>query len=235
MQRSDDDSDGHDRPAAAAAAAGSGARMKELLASYYGMQQQQRTGEDMSSDVESTYFDPKRYVSGLLRNDKIETLLRKDDEMVRVLRVVEPYCCTVRVRVRASARKWAERGGSKGRREGGEGRGGETGGRGTLLRYVLALLHKYIAVRRWSVGALVDFVRGVLSQEGHEPEIGNTTCVSPECVSLSRVAQCGTGRDDAALHSISGQNEGIRDADMYELNGTYLRPPLIMRASRGVF
>lgn len=86
LQRSDDDSDGHDRPAAAAAAAGSGARMKELLASYYGMQQQQqRTGEDMSSDVESTYFDPKRYVSGLLRNDRIETLLRKDDEMVRVV------------------------------------------------------------------------------------------------------------------------------------------------------
>lgn len=57
--------------------------MKELLASYYGMQQQQnRTGKDMSSDVESTYFDPKRYVAGLLRNDKIETLLRKDDEMV---------------------------------------------------------------------------------------------------------------------------------------------------------
>lgn len=83
LQNSDDDSDGPDRPAAPAAAAGSGARMKELLASYYGMQQQQRTGEDMSSDVESTYFDPKQYVAGLLRNDKIETLLRKDDEMVR--------------------------------------------------------------------------------------------------------------------------------------------------------
>ncbi len=47
------------------------------------MQQQQRSGEDMSSDVESTYFDAKRYVVGLLRNDKVETLLRKDDEMVR--------------------------------------------------------------------------------------------------------------------------------------------------------
>lgn len=81
-QNSDDDSDGHERHTAAAAAAGSGARMKELLASYYGMQQQQRTGEDMSSDVDSTYFDAKRYVAGLLRNDKIETLLRKDDEMV---------------------------------------------------------------------------------------------------------------------------------------------------------
>lgn len=80
---SDDDSDGPGRPAAPAAAAGSGARMKELLASYYGMQQQQqRSGEDMSSDVESTYFDAKRYVAGLLRSDKIETLLRKDDEMV---------------------------------------------------------------------------------------------------------------------------------------------------------
>lgn len=56
--------------------------MKELLASYYGMQQQ-RSGADMSSDVESTYFDAKRYVAGLLTNDKVETLLRKDDEMVR--------------------------------------------------------------------------------------------------------------------------------------------------------
>lgn len=56
--------------------------MNELLASYYGMQQQ-RSGADMSSDVESTYFDATRYVSGLLKNDKVETLLRKDDEMVR--------------------------------------------------------------------------------------------------------------------------------------------------------
>lgn len=60
--------------------------MKELLASYYGMQQQERSGADMSSDVESTYFEAKRYVAGLLMNDKVETLLRKDDEMVRMTR-----------------------------------------------------------------------------------------------------------------------------------------------------
>ncbi|CAM9791582.1 unnamed protein product [Pylaiella littoralis] len=85
---SDDDSE---RPAGyttAAATAGSGARMNELLASYYGMQQQP-SGADMSSDVESTYFDPKRYVSGLLKNDKIETLLRKDDEMVREVKKLD--------------------------------------------------------------------------------------------------------------------------------------------------
>ncbi|CAM9467283.1 unnamed protein product [Hapterophycus canaliculatus] len=88
---SDDDGDrDHGSPAAAAATAGSGARMKELLASYYGMQQQhQRNGADMSSDVESTYFDSKRYVSGLLRNDKVETLLRKDDEMVREVKKLD--------------------------------------------------------------------------------------------------------------------------------------------------
>ncbi|CAN0194719.1 unnamed protein product [Ectocarpus sp. 6 AP-2014] len=89
---SDDDSDGQERPAAAttaAAAAGSGARMKELLASYYGMQQQERSGPDMSSDVESTYFEAKRYVAGLLKNDKVETLLRKDDEMVREVKKLD--------------------------------------------------------------------------------------------------------------------------------------------------
>lgn len=52
--------------------------MQELLASYYGMQ----SGIDRSSDVESTSFDSKSYVIGLLRNEKVETLLRKDDEMV---------------------------------------------------------------------------------------------------------------------------------------------------------
>lgn len=53
--------------------------MQELLASYYGMQR----GADRSSDMESTAFDSKAYVRGLLRNEKVETLLRKDDEMVR--------------------------------------------------------------------------------------------------------------------------------------------------------
>ena len=53
--------------------------MQELLASYYGMQR----GVDRSSDVESTKFDVKSYVKGLLKNDKVETLLRKDESMVR--------------------------------------------------------------------------------------------------------------------------------------------------------
>lgn len=53
--------------------------MQELLASYYGMQR----GADRSSDIESTTFDSKAYVRGLLKNEKVETLLRKDDEMVR--------------------------------------------------------------------------------------------------------------------------------------------------------
>lgn len=53
--------------------------MHELLATYYGMQR----GADRSSDVESNKFDAKLYVRGLLRNDRVETLLRKDDEMVR--------------------------------------------------------------------------------------------------------------------------------------------------------
>ncbi|CAM9459336.1 unnamed protein product [Ectocarpus sp. 8 AP-2014] len=63
--------------------------MKELLASYYGMQQQERSGADKSSDVESTYFEAKRYVAGLLKNDKVETLLRKDDEMVREVKKLD--------------------------------------------------------------------------------------------------------------------------------------------------
>ncbi|CAN0466343.1 unnamed protein product, partial [Ectocarpus sp. 12 AP-2014] len=63
--------------------------MKELLASYYGMQQQERDGADMSSDVESTYFEAKRYVADLLKNDKVETLLRKDDEMVREVKKLD--------------------------------------------------------------------------------------------------------------------------------------------------
>ena len=53
--------------------------MQELLASYYGMQR----GADRSSDVESTNFDARQYVRGLLQKEKVETLLRKDDEMVR--------------------------------------------------------------------------------------------------------------------------------------------------------
>lgn len=57
--------------------------MQELLASYYGMQR----GADRSSDVESTNFDAKAYVGRLLRNEKVETLLRKDDEMVSELKV----------------------------------------------------------------------------------------------------------------------------------------------------
>lgn len=55
--------------------------MQELLASYYGMQR----GVDRSSDVESTNFDAKSYVRGLLQKDKVETLLRKDDEMVSMI------------------------------------------------------------------------------------------------------------------------------------------------------
>lgn len=55
--------------------------MQELLANYYGMQR----GTDRSSDMESTAFDSKEYVRGLLRTEKMETLLRKDDEMVRSL------------------------------------------------------------------------------------------------------------------------------------------------------
>lgn len=70
-----DDDGGHGRTAVSA----SGGRMQELLASYYGMQR----GVDRSSDVESTNFDPKAYVKGLLKNNRVETLLRKDDEMVR--------------------------------------------------------------------------------------------------------------------------------------------------------
>lgn len=60
--------------------ASGGGRMQELLASYYGIQR----GTDRSSDVESTSFDSKAYVRGLLKNEKVETLLRKDDDMVRI-------------------------------------------------------------------------------------------------------------------------------------------------------
>lgn len=61
-----------------ATASAGGGRMQELLASYYGLQR----GADRSTDVESTNFDAKTYVRGLLQKDKVETLLRKDDEMV---------------------------------------------------------------------------------------------------------------------------------------------------------
>lgn len=78
-----DDSDAEEERAAAMArvggGGGGGGRMQELLASYYGMQR----GADRSSDVESTNFDARQYVRGLLQKEKVETLLRKDDEMVR--------------------------------------------------------------------------------------------------------------------------------------------------------
>ena len=75
-----DDSDAEEeRAAAMAGVGGGGGRMQELLASYYGMQR----GADRSSDVESTNFDARQYVRGLLQKEKVETLLRKDDEMVR--------------------------------------------------------------------------------------------------------------------------------------------------------
>ncbi|CAM9824847.1 unnamed protein product, partial [Laminaria digitata] len=79
-----DDSDAEEERVAAMAGAGGGGgggggRMQELLASYYGMQR----GADRSSDVESTNFDARQYVKGLLQKEKVETLLRKDDEMVR--------------------------------------------------------------------------------------------------------------------------------------------------------
>lgn len=93
-----DDSDAEEERAAAmarVAGGGGGGRMQELLASYYGMQR----GADRSSDVESTNFDARQYVRGLLQKEKVETLLRKDDEMVR-------------------ARDAAQR--ERGRREGGE-------------------------------------------------------------------------------------------------------------------
>lgn len=64
--------------------------MQELLASYYGMHR----GADRSSDIESTTFDAKAYVRGLLKNEKVETLLRKDDEMVRV-RLSTAACVSV--------------------------------------------------------------------------------------------------------------------------------------------
>lgn len=70
------DSDEIDEPLPAGAGGG---RMQELLESYYGMQR----GVDRSTDIESTAFDAKAYVRGLLKNDRIETLLRKDDDMVR--------------------------------------------------------------------------------------------------------------------------------------------------------
>lgn len=79
LTRSDDTGDGKEERLTGGGGGGSGGRMQELLASYYGMQQR---GVDSSTDVESTNFDAKAYARGLLRNDKVETLLRKDDEMV---------------------------------------------------------------------------------------------------------------------------------------------------------
>lgn len=79
------DSDDEDSPKNS----GNGGRMQELLASYYGMQR----GGDRTSDMESTTFDSKAYIRGLLRNEKMEKLLQKDDEMVSKVKESSELSC----------------------------------------------------------------------------------------------------------------------------------------------
>ncbi|CAN0049278.1 unnamed protein product, partial [Discosporangium mesarthrocarpum] len=62
-----------------------GGPMRELLASYYGMQK----GPDRSLDVDSANFDSEAYVRGLLKKEKLEGLLRKDEEMVREVKKLD--------------------------------------------------------------------------------------------------------------------------------------------------
>ncbi|CAM9697603.1 unnamed protein product, partial [Choristocarpus tenellus] len=59
--------------------------MGELLASYYGLQK----GPERSLDVDSASFDAEAYVRGLLKREKLDGLLKKDDEMVREVKKLD--------------------------------------------------------------------------------------------------------------------------------------------------
>lgn len=82
-------------------------RMRDLLASYYGMQDKGEQGQDAGSNstqshhtkgnnstnnsqsIDDISFEPKQYVRHLLKTSPLDVLLRRNDELVHEVKALD--------------------------------------------------------------------------------------------------------------------------------------------------